>query len=1226
VDTDEGHEATTAAVEGADEIYAVMQRWKDAFVAGGSLTEPGTPAWTVDAAEDLFTRFVDNPDEGDGGFVEKLPSQLEGASRATVMLLADLVTLYQLGPRNIGGKAKRAVLEPVLALAPGGAPPPMAGDVTAAFEGGLFNGGMSFTSSRYWQVAFLVRAARAMSSLSESDRTRFVSDPWFCKEVLAQLPSHSAGPMRNSLLHLIHPRTFECIVSDEHRRKITRTFADLITQPTEDIDRQLAQIRAALTAEHGNSLHLFYADDLKALWDPPKDSGPWRDIVYFAAKFLESEHFDRNERDFKLRAAAVMAEAAELIIQGSAVDPEGVIRAMNARENNLVDRYTKGAFSKWLRADPEGGITALKSLWAQGSPAGIDQFSEAADGALGSTGAEGQVVSWLLFARGPKVEAPYRPSLIKRFCDIIGREAPNAESPTSERYEDALAVFDLCIDELGQRDIKLRDRLDAQSLIWALITYPTDKAPIADWTARERKRLKKLRGDATMLADLPTEPDERIRHRYAHIRSCWQDWQKTNADPAESPTDASDPLALAHAVGLALEAAAQSGDAPGLIESLRSLTGYPSHLRSGSHSIFHTKVAAAPTSRSRQVIECLKAPIDEQQATRQIQVLSEIAAEQGAVVGMTALVASGIWALQDSSIWPPLWASAEGPAARVGWLSTTDQTPSERYLAYRARLLDLDPEDPTRAATVLSWWRTNFCGIDATTPDRCRENAELASAYYEHGRQFADDQESQARSNAQAITGDLVLAGGALIPALSTVLGTELRREPTSLRYGSNQSYRTDAFVVWRDPASKSGLGPRLWVTADRVIVGLFPGRSHEGWTAESAAALLDLAPSGLEWFSAQASDGVYSLTPTGDTWAGGAWLLGRAFTYEEASQPSFQDQIIDVATELKPLIEHLSSMLAGEPTPQEEVHVDDETEGIDHLAVAAEHLLIDPAYLEELVWYLRDKKQIVLYGPPGTGKTYLARTVARALAEQDPERVEIVQFHPATSYEDFFEGIRPKVVDGTVVYAVEKGPLARLAERAMADRDHDHVLLIDELNRANLPKVLGELLFLLEYRDESISTLYREKFELPDNLLIIATMNTADRSIALVDAAMRRRFHFRPFFPADEPVASLLRSWLDDKRLDTHIADLLDGVNIELTRDLGRDLQLGPSHFMRTDIYEDGIIPKIWRANIEPFIEDHLFDQPDAIARYRWEQIHDRHMPTPPAAEPEPEDAADGT
>jgi energy-coupling factor transporter ATP-binding protein EcfA2 len=591
---------------------------------------------------------------------------------------------------------------------------------------------------------------------------------------------------------------------------------------------------------------------------------------------------------------------------------------------------------------------------------------------------------------------------------------------------------------------------------------------------------------------------------------------------------------------------------------------------------------------------------------------------------MTALVASGIWALQDSRNWPPLWASAEGPAARVGWLTPTDQTPAERYLSYRSLMLDIDPEDPARATTVLSWWRTNFCGIDATTPDRCTENAELASAYYEQGRHFVGDQESRARSNAQAITGDLVLAGGALIPALATVLGTELRREPTSLRYGSNQSYRTDAFVVWRDSASKSGLGPRLWVTAERVIVGLFPGRSHEGWTAESAEALLGVVPPGLEWFSVQASDGVYSLTPTGDAWAGGSWLLGRAFTYEEASHPSFEDQIVDVATELKPLIEHLDSVLAGEPTPPEDVHVDDETEGIDHLAVAAEHLLIDPAYLEELVWYLRDKKQIVLYGPPGTGKTYLARTVARALAEQDPVRVEIVQFHPATSYEDFFEGIRPKVVDGTVVYDVEKGPLARLAERAMADRDHDHVLLIDELNRANLPKVLGELLFLLEYRDESISTLYREKFELPDNLLIIATMNTADRSIALVDAAMRRRFHFRPFFPADEPVASLLRSWLDDRQLDTHIADLLDGVNIELTRDLGRDLQLGPSHFMRTDICEDGILPRIWRANIEPFIEDHLFDQPDAIARYRWEQVRDRHAPTPTTTGPDPEDDAD--
>ena len=133
-----------------------------------------------------------------------------------------------------------------------------------------------------------------------------------------------------------------------------------------------------------------------------------------------------------------------------------------------------------------------------------------------------------------------------------------------------------------------------------------------------------------------------------------------------------------------------------------------------------------------------------------------------------------------------------------------------------------------------------------------------------------------------------------------------------------------------------------------------------------------------------------------------------------------------------------------------------------------------------------------------------------------------MVQFHPATSYEDFFEGLRPEETEaGQVMYGVAGGPLVAIAEQAAADPTRKYVLVIDEINRANLPKVFGELLFLMENRKESVQTLYRpeEPFTLPENLWFIGTMNTADRSIALIDAAMRRRFHFVPFFPHDGPM-----------------------------------------------------------------------------------------------------------
>ena len=149
----------------------------------------------------------------------------------------------------------------------------------------------------------------------------------------------------------------------------------------------------------------------------------------------------------------------------------------------------------------------------------------------------------------------------------------------------------------------------------------------------------------------------------------------------------------------------------------------------------------------------------------------------------------------------------------------------------------------------------------------------------------------------------------------------------------------------------------------------------------------------------------------------------------------------------------------------------------VDHIAVAAGKLHVDRAVLDEIVELLEDKGQVVLYGPPGTGKTYLAVRLAKAITEDDNDRISVVQFHPATSYEDFFEGLRPKVTKtGQVTYRRTSGPLVAIAKKATADPGRQYVLVIDEINRANLPKVFGELLFLMEDRTEPAHTLYRPR------------------------------------------------------------------------------------------------------------------------------------------------------
>jgi 5-methylcytosine-specific restriction enzyme B len=292
------------------------------------------------------------------------------------------------------------------------------------------------------------------------------------------------------------------------------------------------------------------------------------------------------------------------------------------------------------------------------------------------------------------------------------------------------------------------------------------------------------------------------------------------------------------------------------------------------------------------------------------------------------------------------------------------------------------------------------------------------------------------------------------------------------------------------------------------------------------------------------------------------------------------------------------------------EPELDIETDPLDELAEA---LLVDRALLDDIVALLADKGQVILYGPPGTGKTYLARKLAEALVP-DPTRRSLVQFHPSTSYEDFFEGYRPETdAGGAMTYRLTPGPLAMIAERARDAPGKRHIMIIDEINRANLPKVLGELLFLLEYRDESVRTLYRpdDAFELPGDLWFIGTMNTADRSIGLIDAALRRRFHFIPFFPNQGPMEGLLGRWLNTHGEPDWVGELVAMVNDELAEALGGPhLQLGPSHFMKPGLDEEQL-RRIWQYNVEPFIEDQFFGDPVQIEEFRFASVLTRYRAT---------------
>ncbi len=254
----------------------------------------------------------------------------------------------------------------------------------------------------------------------------------------------------------------------------------------------------------------------------------------------------------------------------------------------------------------------------------------------------------------------------------------------------------------------------------------------------------------------------------------------------------------------------------------------------------------------------------------------------------------------------------------------------------------------------------------------------------------------------------------------------------------------------------------------------------------------------------------------------------------------------------------------------------------------------LEQEWLEKLIRSINIKKQIILYGPPGTGKTYVAERLARHITAETRGIVELVQFHPSYSYEDFMEGIRPKVKDGAIDYPNEKGRFVRFCDRARRT-DAPCVFIIDEINRANLSRVFGELMYLLEYRDKDIILPSGAKFSIPNNVRVIGTMNTADRSIALVDFALRRRFRFISM----EPDMEILRNFHAGRDIEWLIS-AIERLNSAIA---DSHYAIGTSFFLCKDITEDDIAD-IWQTEIEPYIEEFFTGRPEQVEEFKWEKI----------------------
>ena len=486
---------------GAETVYAAAECWVERGLrSDDSLFTPGKRIWTSEWLDELHRRFLDRPDESGDSFLDKLERQLKGSPPEAYQLMGEVLFVHFLVVSTKNSTNKQHQLNRILGWSP--EPVSVPSELAAGLAPGLATPGMAFHTFRWAQVGFIIEFASQWKLLGSKRHRPLLDDPWAFKDFVMDLRLQSVmlrdyqntpRIQRQALLHLVHPDTFEKIVSVDHKNKIAAAFEELVEDPETDVDRRLQQIRSTLAPTHGETFS-FYDAGVRSEWDDDYgiddedddyEVNAWDEFIENARDYVDSGRLDSVENDYKVKIGQQVATARDAVLAGATSWPDLVKRGISG---NLIHYMGQVKFRNWVDEKPDASLRALLALWGDGDISVSDRVRAFAEllprSASSGAGTRMTLASVLLMGLDVWRYPPFRTMLFDEAYQRTGYEPPNDDADEAELYDHALGFLDRLMAEASERGLALRHRLDAQSVVWAVIrndkVIRSDKKQAAD--------------------------------------------------------------------------------------------------------------------------------------------------------------------------------------------------------------------------------------------------------------------------------------------------------------------------------------------------------------------------------------------------------------------------------------------------------------------------------------------------------------------------------------------------------------------------------------------------------------------------------------------------------------------------------------------------------------------------------------------------------------------------